>query len=118
MKYVCLAYEEESKLNSLTKSEWDSLRNETIAYVDELRRQPLSRYYPLDAGGFPAVSCFPKIILRLEIEPKLSINTESLLQTQGHFSAYARGFVDYLGQVFTAHPQFVSSFSDGNTDLF
>ncbi len=38
MKYICLAYEEESKLNSLTKGEWDMLRNETLSYVDELRR--------------------------------------------------------------------------------
>jgi hypothetical protein len=39
MKYICLAYEEESKLNSLTKSEWDSLRNETLAYVEALRHR-------------------------------------------------------------------------------
>ncbi len=39
MKYICLAYEEESKLNSLTKSEWDSLRNETLNYVEELRHR-------------------------------------------------------------------------------
>jgi len=37
MKYLCLAYEEESKLNALSKSEWDSLRDETLTYVDELR---------------------------------------------------------------------------------
>ena len=39
MKYICLAYAEENKLNSLTKSEWDSLRNETLAYVDELKHR-------------------------------------------------------------------------------
>jgi len=38
MKYLCLAYEEEQKLNALTRPEWDSLRNETLRYVDELRR--------------------------------------------------------------------------------
>ncbi len=38
MKYLCLAYEEESKLNALTRSEWDGLRIETLNYVDELRR--------------------------------------------------------------------------------
>ena len=36
MKYLCMAYEEEEKLNTLSKAEWDSLRNETLAYVDEL----------------------------------------------------------------------------------
>lgn len=39
MKYICLAYEEESKLNTLTKSEWDSLRKETLEYVDELQKR-------------------------------------------------------------------------------
>jgi hypothetical protein len=39
MRYMCLAYEEESKLNALTKSEWDLLRKETLAYVEELRRR-------------------------------------------------------------------------------
>ena len=38
MKYLCLAYEEEQKLNAMTRPEWDSLRNETLRYVDELRR--------------------------------------------------------------------------------
>jgi hypothetical protein len=38
MKYLCLAYEEEKKLNALTKSEWGALRDETLAYVDELRK--------------------------------------------------------------------------------
>lgn len=37
MKYLCLAYEEESKLNALSKSEWDALRNETLTYLEELR---------------------------------------------------------------------------------
>ncbi|MCL5034975.1 MAG: YciI family protein [Bacteroidetes bacterium] len=39
MKYICLAYEEENKLNSLTKNEWDSLRTETLSYVEDLRRR-------------------------------------------------------------------------------
>ena len=38
MKYLCLAYEAEKKLNSLSKSEWDVLRGETLAYVEELRK--------------------------------------------------------------------------------
>ena len=37
MKYLCLAYEEESTLNALSKSEWESLRDETLAYVNEMR---------------------------------------------------------------------------------
>lgn len=38
MKYLCLAYEEEAKLNELSRDQWDALRRETLAYVDELRR--------------------------------------------------------------------------------
>ena len=38
MKYLCLAYEEESKLNGLSRSEWDALRVETLSYLDELRK--------------------------------------------------------------------------------
>lgn len=38
MKYLCLAYEEEKKLSALSRSEWDVLRNETVAYVDTLRK--------------------------------------------------------------------------------
>jgi hypothetical protein len=34
-----MAYEEESKLNALSKSEWDALRNETLNYVGELQRR-------------------------------------------------------------------------------
>ena len=37
MKYLCLAYEEERNLNSLTQSEWDLLRKETLDYVDDLK---------------------------------------------------------------------------------
>jgi len=37
MKYICLAYEEESKLNALSKTEWNMLRDETLAYVERLK---------------------------------------------------------------------------------
>jgi len=37
MKYLCLAYEEEAKLNALSKAEWDALRAETLAYVEKIR---------------------------------------------------------------------------------
>ena len=37
MKYICLAYEEEDKLNAMTKGEWEALRKETLGYLDELR---------------------------------------------------------------------------------
>ncbi len=37
MKYMCLAYEDESKLNRMSKKDWDSLREETLGYLEELR---------------------------------------------------------------------------------
>jgi hypothetical protein len=37
MKYLCLAYEEEAKLNALSKADWETLRAETLAYVEKLR---------------------------------------------------------------------------------
>src|SRR5215472_5968280 len=37
MRYLCLAYEDEQKLNDLSGSEWDALREETLSYVEELR---------------------------------------------------------------------------------
>jgi len=38
MKYLCLAYEEEKALDDLSRSEWDALRGETLAYVEILRK--------------------------------------------------------------------------------
>lgn len=38
MKYLCLAYEEEQKLNALSPSEWDVLRKETLDYVESLKK--------------------------------------------------------------------------------
>ncbi len=37
MKYLCLAYEEENRLNALSRSEWDSLRGETLGHLEELK---------------------------------------------------------------------------------
>ena len=39
MKFLCLAYEEEAKLNALSEGDWEALKNETLAYVDDLRRE-------------------------------------------------------------------------------
>jgi hypothetical protein len=38
MKYLCIAYEEEQKLNELSEGEWQALREETLNYVDTLRK--------------------------------------------------------------------------------
>ena len=38
MKYLCIAYEEERKLDELSEAEWRALRAETLNYVDALRK--------------------------------------------------------------------------------
>jgi hypothetical protein len=38
MKYLGIAYEEERKLNELTEEEWHALRQETLDYVESLRK--------------------------------------------------------------------------------
>jgi hypothetical protein len=38
MKFLCLAYEEEQKLNDLSPAAWQALRQETLDYVEDLER--------------------------------------------------------------------------------
>ena len=38
MKFLCLAYEEERQLNDLSAAEWQALRQETLDYVESLRK--------------------------------------------------------------------------------
>jgi hypothetical protein len=38
MKFLCLAYEEEQKLNDLSPDAWQALRQETLDYVEDLER--------------------------------------------------------------------------------
>lgn len=39
MKFLCIAHEEERKLNRLSQTEWHALRQETLDYVETLRKQ-------------------------------------------------------------------------------
>lgn len=38
MKFLCLAYEEQAILDALTRTEWDALRSETLAYLEILEK--------------------------------------------------------------------------------
>jgi len=38
MKFLCLAYEEEQQLKGLSREDWHALRDETLAYVEVLRK--------------------------------------------------------------------------------
>ena len=51
MKFLCIAYEEEGKLNDLSEAEWHALRKETLEYVDGLRtRGRLITAHPLQSA--------------------------------------------------------------------
>lgn len=51
MKYMCIAYEEERKLNELSAVEWRALRQETLDYVETLRKNGrLILTYPLQSA--------------------------------------------------------------------
>jgi hypothetical protein len=39
MKFLCLAYEEQQKLDELSTSEWQALRKETLDYVASLQKR-------------------------------------------------------------------------------
>ncbi|HLJ62089.1 MAG TPA: YciI family protein [bacterium] len=39
MRYLCLIYTEETKLGAMSKSEWDTLESEVLAYEGELRKR-------------------------------------------------------------------------------
>jgi hypothetical protein len=38
MKYLCLAYEAEETFNNMPAAEWESVREETLSYVEALKR--------------------------------------------------------------------------------
>ena len=37
MKYLCMVYEAEAVFDEMSRTEWNAVREETLAYVDELR---------------------------------------------------------------------------------
>jgi hypothetical protein len=39
MKYLCLCYDEEKKLNAVPRNEWDAIVREVYAYNEELRKK-------------------------------------------------------------------------------
>lgn len=87
MKYLCLAYEEESKLNALSRSEWDLLRRETLDYVEELRKNG----YLISAEALQSIQTASTVRVR---RGKLSITdgpfSETKEQLGGFFLVNAR----------------------------
>ncbi len=60
MRYLCLAYEEEDRLNSLTRGEWDTLRAETLTYMELLR----SRGHIISAEALQSVRAAATVRVR------------------------------------------------------
>lgn len=52
MKFLCLAWEEERIFHDMSAADWETLREETLAYVDALRDAgTLVDAQPLKGGG-------------------------------------------------------------------
>jgi hypothetical protein len=81
MKYLCLAYEEESKLNALSKGEWDALRNETLSYVEELQR----RGYILAVEALQSTSTATTVRVR---DGKLSLKDGPFAETKEQLGGF------------------------------
>lgn len=94
MKYLCLAYEEERRLNALTEREWQALRQETLDYVEALRASGQL----LDAR--PLQSARTAATLRVR-NGKLSVTdgpfAESKEQIGGFFLIEAADFEEAVG---------------------
>jgi hypothetical protein len=87
MKYLCLAYEEESKLNALSRSEWDALRRETLTCVEEL----LKNGYLIAAEALQSVRTATTVRVR---HGKVSLTDGPFAETKetlgGFFLIHAR----------------------------
>ncbi len=81
MKFLCLAYEEERKLNELTQEEWHALRRETLDYVELLReRGQLLAAHPLQSATTAST-------LRLR-EGQLSVTDGPFAETKEQIGGY------------------------------
>lgn len=81
MKYLCLAYEEESKLNALSQSEWDILRRETLAYVEELQE----RGYMISAEALQSATTATTVRVRND---KLSVTDGPFAETKEQLGGF------------------------------
>lgn len=81
MKYLCLAYEEENKLNGLSEGEWDALRSETLAYLEELRKNG----YVIAAEALQSVRTATTVRLR---QGKLSITDGPFAETKEQLGGF------------------------------
>lgn len=81
MQYLCLAYEEERKLNELTEAEWQVLRRETLDYVEILKKSG----HLLDAR--PLRSAVAATTLRIR-HGQLSVTDGPFAETKEQIGGY------------------------------
>ena len=81
MKYLCLAYEEERKLNELTASEWQALRRETLEYVESLRASG----HLLDARPLRSASTAATVRVR---DGRLTVTDGPFAETKEQLGGY------------------------------
>lgn len=87
MRYLCLAYEEEEKLKALSRTEWDALRAETLAYLAELRE----RGYVLAAEALQSVHTAATVRVRAgQVQVQDGPFAETKEQLGGFFLIAAR----------------------------
>ena len=75
MKYLCLAYEEENRLNALSRSEWEALRGETLTYLEELEEKG----YVISAEALQSVRTAATVRVR---DGKLSVTDGPFAETK------------------------------------
>jgi hypothetical protein len=81
MKYLCLAYEEETPFAEMTVEEWQALRNETLAYVEQLRASGhLLATHPLGSASKAAT-------VRIR-SGKLSVTDGPFIETKEQIGGY------------------------------
>jgi hypothetical protein len=81
MKFLCLAYEEERRLNELSQEEWHALRRETLDYVELLHeRGKLLAAHPLQSASTAAT-------LRLR-NGRLSVTDGPFAETKEQIGGY------------------------------
>lgn len=94
MRYLCLAYEEERKLNALSRDEWDTLRQETLDYVEALRQSGhLVDTRPLQSATTARTVCVRDGELSVTDGPF----TETREQLGGYFLIEAADFDEAVG---------------------
>jgi hypothetical protein len=81
MKYLCLAYEEETTLNAMSRTEWDALRVETLSYLEELR----SRGHVISAEALQSARTATTVRVR---SGRISLTDGPFAETKEHLGGY------------------------------